>query len=75
MNKTKEAYKLTIVNFIVDLYLELNDEVSASQEAMAEHDLNQKFSALKFMKNLVKTITAESDAEIEERISNHKRRD
>ena len=75
MNKTKEAYKLTIVNFIVDLYLELNDEVSASQGAMAEHDLNQRFSTLKFMKNLVKTITAESDAEIEERISNHKRRD
>ena len=68
MNKIKEAYKEVIVRFIIENYLELKQKVDASQEAMAEHDLNQKFSALKFMKNLVKTITAESDDEIEERI-------
>ena len=68
MNKIKEAYKEVIVRFIIENYLELKQKVDASQGAMAEHDLNQKFSALKFMKNLVKTITAESDDEIEERI-------
>lgn len=68
MNKIKEAYKEVIVRFIIENYLELKQKVDASQGAMAEHDLNQRFSALKFMKNLVKTITAESDDEIEERI-------
>ena len=68
MNKVKEAYKEVIVRFIIENYLELKQKVDASQGAMAEHDLNQRFSALKFMKNLVRTITAENDDEIEERI-------
>lgn len=68
MNKVKEAYKEVIVRFIIENYLELKQKVDASQGAMSEHELNQRFAALKFMKNLVKTITAESDAEIQERI-------
>lgn len=71
MNKVKEGYKLTIVDFIIDLYMELHDEVSATQGCIEEHELNQQKSALKFMRNLVKTITAESDEEITERIRNH----
>lgn len=73
MNKTKEAYKLTIVNFILDLYMELHDDIAASQGCVEEHILNQDIAALKFMKNLMKTITAETDAEIEERIRNYNR--
>lgn len=75
MNKIKEAYKEVIVRFIIENYLELKQKVDASQGAMTENDLNQRFSALKFMKNLIKTITAESDSEIEERIKEMSKND
>lgn len=68
MNKIKEAYKCVIVDFIIENYIELNNEINASQGMMPENVLNEKFSALKFMKNLIKTITAESDEEVQERI-------
>lgn len=71
MNKVKEGYKLTIVNYILDLYMELHNEVSATQGCIEEHELNQQKSALTFMRNLVKNITAESDEEVMERIRNH----
>ena len=68
MNKIKEAYKEVIVRFIIENYLELKQKINTFKGAMDENELNQRFAALKFMKNLIKTITAESDDEIEERI-------
>lgn len=68
MNKIKEAYKEVIVRFIIENYLELKQKINTFKGAMDENELNQRFAALKFMKNLVRTITAESDDEIEERI-------
>lgn len=68
MNKTKEAYKEVIVEFVVDNYVELDNEISASQGCMSETILNEKFSALKYMKNLVRNLTAESEEDINLRL-------
>ena len=69
MNKTKEAYKRVIVDFIVENCVELNKKIDYSVREMKENELNEKKSALKYMKNIIKTITIESDEEIEDRIN------
>ncbi len=74
MNKTKVAYKTTIVNFIVDCYVELAQNITNIQKYIPETDLNQEMSTLKYLKNLIRTITAETDEEIEERIREGKER-
>ena len=74
MNKTKVAYKTTIVNFIVDCYVELDANVISAQGCLPETELNQEISTLKYMKNLIRTITAESDEEIDERIKEGRER-
>jgi len=68
MNKVKNAYKETIVRFIVENYVELDKEIQSSQGAMPENVLNENFATLKYMKNLIKTVTNESAEEIDERI-------
>lgn len=74
MNKTKAAYKTTITNFIVDCYVELAENITNIQKYIPDTDLKQEVSTLKYMKNLIRTITAETDEEIEERIKEGKER-
>lgn len=66
MNKYKEAYKEEIVSDIVDKYVKLDVAISNSQGMT--NALDQKFATLKYMKNLIKTITAEDEEEIDQRI-------
>ena len=73
MNKYKEMYKEEIIEDIIDKYVKLEIAISNSQGAT--NALDQKFAALRYMKNLIKTITAEDENEIEERIKDgYKRR-
>lgn len=66
MNKYKEAYKEEIVSDIVDKYVKLDVAISNSQGMT--NALDQKFATLKYMKNLIRTITAEDEEEIDQRI-------
>lgn len=66
MNKYKEAYKEEIVSDIVDKYVKL--DISISNSPSMANALDQKLSTLKYMKNLIKTITAEEEEEIDHRI-------
>ena len=69
MNKTKEAYKRVIVDFIVENCVELDKKITHRVKDMTENEINEKKSTLKYMKNIIKTITIESDEEIEKRIT------
>lgn len=69
MNKTKEAYKRVIVDFIVENCVELDNKITHCVRDMTENEINEKKSALKYMKNIIKTITIESDEEIEKMIT------
>lgn len=70
MNKYKEAYKEEIVSDIVDKYVKLDITTSRSQNngTISDIVLNQKLSTLRYMRNLIKTITAEGEEEIDQRI-------
>lgn len=68
MNKTKEAYKRVIVDFIVENYIELDRNLNYSVRDMSGNEINEKKSALKFMKNIIRTITVETDEEVQKRI-------
>ena len=72
MNKIKEAYKRVIVDFIVGNYIELDDKMSEKNMISTENEINEMKSALKFMKNIIKTITIESDEEVEKRIKDER---
>lgn len=72
MNKIKEAYKRVIVDFIVENYIELDDKMSEKNMISTENEINEMKSALKFMKNIIKTITIESDEEVEKRIKDER---
>ena len=69
MNKTKEAYKRVIVDFIVENCVELDKKITHCVRDMTGNEINEKKSALKYMKNIIKTITVESDEEIEKMIT------
>ena len=68
MNKVKEIYKTIIVEFIADNYAKLNYDINILKDNIPENALNERYSTLKYMKNLIKTITSEEDEEIENRI-------
>ena len=71
MNKYKEAYKEEIVADIVDKYVKLEYSINSTKpddSQVATNTLNQKLATLKYMKNLLRTITAEEDVEIDQRI-------
>ena len=70
MNKYKEAYKEEIVSDIVDKYVKLDITTSRSQNngTISDIVLNQKLSTLRYMRNLIKTIAAEGEEEIDQRI-------
>ena len=64
MNKNKERYKKVIVDFIADCCAELEHKICSSQGALPENILNEKYSALKYIKNLIKNIMSEDEEEI-----------
>lgn len=73
MNRIKEAYKETIADFIVDSIWEISDKINAPND-YTENKMNELQSTRKYLRNLIKTITAESEEEIDERIKSHKPR-
>lgn len=74
MNKTKELYKQRIINLIADEYVALDNHICATQGCMEQNVLDQKVATLKYLKNLIKTITSESEDAVEEIINEAKDR-
>lgn len=72
MNKYKEMYKESIVKDIIGKIVDLDDSICACQGCREQVVLDQQWGTIRYMKNLIKTITAESDSEVEERITEYR---
>ena len=67
-NVYKSAVKESVVEHIVDEYVWIEKRL-LKNETIPPVEYSQKVAAMKYLKNLLKTITAESDEYIQEKIN------
>lgn len=66
-NIYKIAVKESVVEHVVDEYVRMENRL-LKHETIPPVEYSQKIAALNYLKNLLKTITAESDEYIQEKI-------
>jgi hypothetical protein len=68
MNIYKISAKEAVVSHIVDEYIQIEKHLLEDKQLISSEKYAQKTSAMSYLKNLIKTITAETDESIQSRI-------